>query len=267
MTKCKFLLLLAVSALTFSGCKTQQGVQSTQPESSSVGRTKNSDGTFRTLSMDKTTFTLYNADGNRTSLNGSIRICRDSLIICSIRPFMGINMEFARIGINQQGIIVIDRINKQYFRISFADAQQKFGMEMNYNSFESIFTDRVFVYNSPYIPLTTDFKIANVADQQMLSRSDSKVNQEFYMDAAKTLIGGMIAAGANYSMRWSYSEFQPVNNVNFPFRLTLKIAGPDFHRQVLVQYKQVELDRDTSFDFKIPSSYTEVSLDTILKSF
>lgn len=75
----------------------------------------------------------------------------------------------------------------------------------------------------------------------------------------------MISSGNRYSMRWNYSDFAVYNNVNFPKRFALKIAGPDFHRQINVQYKEVELDRDRSFEFKVPSSYKQVSLEDLLK--
>lgn len=68
-------------------------------------------------------------------------------------------------------------------------------------------------------------------------------------------------------MRWSYSDFAQYNSVNFPKQLSLKIAGPDFHRQVDIQYKNVELDRDRNFEFKIPASYKQVTMDELLGSF
>jgi outer membrane lipoprotein-sorting protein len=273
---CKYFgAVLLAATMLLSGCATQRQASASksgahQKQAATINdanHVKEVNVGFRTLSMDKTTFTLVNASGNQTSLNGSIRIARDSIIICSITPFLGVNMEFARIAINKQGVTIMDRINKRYFSCSFAEAQARFGMAMNYNAFESIFTDRVFIYNSPYIPLQSDFKVTNIADQVLFARSDDKVSQEFYFDNLKKLIGGMISAGNQYSMRWSYSDFAQYNSVNFPKQLSLKIAGPDFHRQVDIQYKNVELDRDRNFEFKIPASYKQVTMDELLGSF
>lgn len=252
------------AALLMGSCSSKKTVANTA-ETAKQERKVDDVSTFRTLSMDKATFTLVNAYGNQTSLNGSIRIARDSIIICSITPFVGVNMEFARIGINKEGITILDRINKRYFLLSFAEAQNRLGMAMNYNAFESIFTDRVFIYDRPYIPVVSDFKITTFGDQLLLAYADKAVSQEFYFDATKNLVSGMISSGNRYSMRWNYSDFAVYNNVNFPKRFSLKIAGPDFHRQIDVQYKDVELDRDRSFEFKVPSSYKQVSLDELLK--
>ncbi|MCQ2208400.1 MAG: DUF4292 domain-containing protein [Paludibacteraceae bacterium] len=251
------------AALLMASCSSKKVATTT--ETAKQERKIDDVSTFRTLSMDKATFTLVNAYGNQTSLNGSIRIARDSIIICSITPFVGVNMEFARIGIDKEGITILDRINKRYFKLSFEEAQARLGMAMNYNAFESIFTDRVFIYNKPYIPMVSDFKVTSLGDQVLLAYADNSVSQEFYFDASKNMVSGMIASGNRYSMRWNYSDFAVYNNVNFPKRFALKIAGPDFHRQINVQYKDVELDRDRSFEFKVPSSYKQVSLDELLK--
>ena len=260
----KKIMPIVFAALLLGGCSSKKSATATG-ETAKQERKIDDVSTFRTLSMDKATFTLVNAYGNQTSLNGSIRIARDSIIICSITPFAGVNMEFARIGINKEGITILDRINKRYFVLSFADAQSQLGMAMNYNAFESIFTDRVFIYDKPYIPMVSDFNVTTLGDQVLLAYSDNKVSQEFYFDAVKNMVGGMISSGNRYSMRWNYSEFAEYNHVNFPKRFALKIAGPDFHRQVNVQYKDVELDHDRSFEFKVPSSYKLVSLDELLK--
>ena len=249
-----------------SSAKTNTQKSNTAADSKLQNREKEENQGFRTLSMDKATLTLLNASGSRTSLNGSIRICRDSIIICSVTPFAGVNMEFARIGVNKSGVTIMDRINKKYFFMTYDELQEKFGMEMNYNAFESIFTNRVFVYNFPYIPLTSDFEISELGEQYLFARADSKVNQEFYFNRSKVLEGGMISAGSQYSMRWNYADFAEYNNVQFPKRLNLKIAGPDFRRQMQIQYKDVELDRDRSFKFEVPSSYERVSLEDLLKA-
>lgn len=258
---CAVMLLPAL----MGGCSTQKAAG--EAKQAKQERKVDDVSGFRTLSMDKATFTLVNGYGNQTSLNGSIRIARDSMIICSVTPFAGVNMEFARIGITKEGITILDRINKRYFTLSFADAQQQLGMAMNYNAFESIFTNRVFIYNKPFVPLASDFKIADLGDQTLFAYADNSVSQEFYFSAVKNLEGGMIAAGKQYSMRWNYADFAVYNNVNFPKRFTLKVAGPSFHRQIGIQYKDVELDRDRSFSFKIPESYKKVSLNELLKEF
>lgn len=261
----KGLSIIALSALMLSSCKSAKtNVEKKETTEAQPERKKDDVSGFRTLSLDKATITLLNASGSQTSLNGSVRIARDSMIICSITPFEGINMEFARIYINKEGISILNRIEKQYFTISFEEAQNLLGMAMNYNAFESIFTNRVFIYNNPYIPLTSDFNISPLGDQTLFTYSDNKVAQEFYFDAMKKLSGGMISSGNQYSMRWNYSDFDVYNNVNFPKKFSLKIAGPDFHKQVTIQYKSVELDRDRNFEFKIPASYKKVALDELL---
>lgn len=262
LSKIKYVSVSVMAASLLMGCSSKKEVAATTEEKPRV--VESSEG-FRTLSMDKATFTLYNAAGGQTSLNGSIRIARDSVILCSITPFVGVNMEFAKICINKQGITILDRINKRYFQVTFDEAKEKYGMQMNYNAYESVFTNRVFLYNIPYMPLASDFEIADLGDQILFTRSDEKVSQEFYFNTAKTLLGGMLAAGKQYSMRWSYSEFEVYNGVNFPKQLSLKLAGPNFHKQCRIQYKNVELDRDRSFKFEIPESYSKVELDELLK--
>ena len=82
-------LIVAVMFMSIAGCKTKK--ETVQPR---VISTKETRKAFRTLGMKKTEFTIETSS-NKSSLNGTMRIARDSMIFCTIMPFPG--MEFARL--------------------------------------------------------------------------------------------------------------------------------------------------------------------------
>ena len=83
MQKFVKIFLALTMCLFVSSCKTKKG-DTTAEEA----RVSTKSDVFRTLSIDKMSFTLTLA-GTELNSSGSIRIARDSVIICSIMPLPG----------------------------------------------------------------------------------------------------------------------------------------------------------------------------------
>ena len=123
MQKFVKIFLALTMCLFVSSCKTKKGDTSTED-----ARVSTKSEVFRTLSIDKMSFSLTLA-GTELNSSGSIRIARDSVIICSIMPLPG--MEFFRIAINKTGVIMINRVDKKFVSVSY-DEMRKKGMDLNF---------------------------------------------------------------------------------------------------------------------------------------
>jgi hypothetical protein len=93
----------------------------------------------------------YVDQSSNLPLKGVIRISHDHFIWISIRPAMAI--EASRILINKDSILILDRLNNQYYSESYRFIEDKFKIKANFEMLESIFSGKMFFY-----PTTTNRK-------------------------------------------------------------------------------------------------------------
>ena len=248
------LLLIAVS------CKTQK-IQKTVllEEELFQGKVE-----YTTFNVPKATFTFAQKQ-NSMNVSGSIRIRKDSIIILSFQPFLG--LEVARAGITQHSVTLVDRINKRYFQADFDSLREQTGVNINYNIFQSIFTNSLFIFDEPEQVLISAFKEVQVGDLSLLQINKGGINQEFNVNEKKQVLSGRLFANDEpYSVEWNYLHFMSLESEHsFPHLVKIIMSDGNTQTQMDIAYNKVELNKNLNFQFSVPSSYTRVTLDELLK--
>ena len=258
MQKIVRIFLALAMCLFVSSCKTKKSDTTTEE-----ARVSTKSEVFRTLSIDKMSFSLTLA-GTELNSSGSIRIARDSVIICSIMPLPG--MEFFRIAINKTGVIMINRVDKKFVSVTY-DEMRKKGMDLNYYAFEAILTNRLFLYGEDYFPKASDFGATEMNGRVKLMRTKGNVLQEFEYNSSRELSSGSISIGSDYFTEWRYSDYFNVKNIRFPRTTFLSIKKGTVRRDITMTVENIELDKDRNFEVKIPTSYQRISMDEFLKTY
>lgn len=253
----RIFLALAV-CLFISSCKSKKTDTTTED-----ARVSTKSEVFRTLSIDKMSFSLTLA-GTELNSSGSIRIARDSVIICSIMPLPG--MEFFRIAINKTGVVMINRVDKKFVSVTFEE-MRKNGMGLNYAAFEAMLTNRLFLYGEDYFPNASDFGATEMNGRVKLMRTKGNVLQEFEYNSNKELASGSLSIGSDYFTEWRYSDYFNVKSVRFPRTTFLSIKKGATRRDITMTVENIELDKDRNFEVKIPTSYQRISMDEFLKTY
>ncbi len=246
-------LLIAVS------CKTRK-VQKTEPERELLPDKLE----YTTFNVPKATFTLVQKQ-NSVDVNGTIRIRKDSIIILSFQPFLG--LEVARAGITKNSFTLIDRINKRYFKADFDSLKAETGVNINYNIFQSIFTNALFVFDDSEQITGSSFKEVQVGDLALLQINKGGINQEFNVDEKRQVLSGRVFADDEpYSIGWNYLHFMSLENgYFFPHLVKIIVSDGKSRNQMDISYNKVELNKNLNFQFSVPSSYRQVTLDELLK--
>jgi hypothetical protein len=219
---------------------------------------------YTTFNVPKATFTLVK-NKNATSVNGSIRILKDSIIILSIQPLLGI--EVARAGITQNSFTLVDRFNKRYFTADFDSLRAQTGVNLNYNIFQSVFTGSLFVFDNPGRIPGSVFEEVQVGDLTLLQINRGNINQEFNVNEKRQVQSGRLFTNDDsYSVGWSYLNFTSLESGHiFPHLVKIILSGGTEQYQLDVAYNKVELNKNLNFQFSVPSSYTQVTLEELLK--
>ena len=217
---------------------------------------------YTTFSVSKMTLSIAGR-GNSFSVNGSLRIRKDSAIMVSIQPFLG--MEVGRVFVTQDSLMVIDRIHKRYFKSGFDEVVKKSDVGLNYNVFQAIFTESLFAYDNPQAP-QSDFKEGKVGDLIMLQYSKDGVMQEFIVNNEyRVQQASVMSDKTSHTLHWSYSKFNALENgFIFPHQIKFQTSDGKSPKNLDIDYKKVELDKKLVFDSSVPSSYEKVSMEDLL---
>ena len=78
-----------------------------------------------------------------TKVSGTLRIKKGEVIQMSIAPLLGI--EVARAEISPNGILVIDRMNKRYVEVSFAEVKALAKADLDFHTLQALFLNELFL--------------------------------------------------------------------------------------------------------------------------
>ncbi len=259
-------LTLGAIMLSFlASCSTQKSVKKSSDSVATESQRATPDNdVFRTLTIEKASFKLLLAETVMNS-GGTIKIARDSVIICSIMPMPG--MEFFRFVVNKKGVLLINRVDKKYVEVSYDEMRSK-GMALNYKAFEAMFTNRLFLYGKDCFPVASDFSVAEVNNGALqLIRTDGDVLQEFVYNKDKQLTSGNLSVGSTYASHWKYEDFFQVGSVSFPHDINLTIQSGVYSRTIGIHVDKVSLDKDRNFEVKIPATYKQITMKEFVETY
>mgnify|MGYP003301700513 CR=1 FL=1 len=78
-----------------------------------------------------------------TKVNGTLRVKKGEVIQLSIAPFLGI--EVGRAEISPDGILVIDRMNKRYVEVPFAEVKILSNADLDFSTLQALFLNSIFL--------------------------------------------------------------------------------------------------------------------------
>ncbi|MBR5613082.1 MAG: DUF4292 domain-containing protein, partial [Bacteroidaceae bacterium] len=81
--------------------------------------------------------------GKTTKVSGTMRIKKGEVVQLSIAPLLGI--EVARAEISPDGVLVIDRVNRRYVRVSFNELQELTNAQLDFYSLQALFLNEIFL--------------------------------------------------------------------------------------------------------------------------
>ncbi len=216
---------------------------------------------FLNLSM-KTQFSISMGEQQLLSVNGQIRIRKDSLIVLSVQPFAGV--EVARMSFSNDEMLVVDRMNKRYYQTTYEQLRKDANVEVNYHTLQAALCNELFVYENEKAADQKDFNVQNMGDVQILRHSNKNILQEFTIDKDKRLQSALLQ-NADGSIRLNnYNFVGDVNGRAFPMKMEF-IVQKDVHHTLrfVMTHKRIDVDQTMNFSNKVPSGYQQLSFSEL----
>lgn len=224
---------------------------------------------FSKLYLKKVQFNF--SDGSqKKSFKGSFVIEKDSQIVVSIFPLMGI--ELVRVRLTPNEVVIIDKHNKLVTTTSYDYFNRKYGLSLNYYAIQAILTNAVFLYPvelnnyeglkkyKHYIEKDYySFKALkdNRFDRFVGRGKEGVIQHEMYIypDVYRIFKVNITDLVKNQSINIDYSDFRMFGSVLFPEQINFIVDQQENKFEVGLEINYLEINDGGSLYFKIPSAY------------
>lgn len=202
--------------------------------------------------------------GEQTNIGGTIRIRRDSAILISVAPVLGI--EVARILVTPNHVKVLNRLESTYFEGNMSVINNMLNANVDFSMLQSILLGNDFSHFS-----TDHFKVSPARDMLLLQNPERKRLAPIY-GASTTYEHNMWIDNQSYrilqsqlrdnnndhSMNVQYPSHTTVQGKYFPAELMASFYSSSSNASLSIRYSRIAIDQPQQITFSVPERYREM---------
>lgn len=193
-------------------------------------------------------------DANKErDVKAHIKMRKDSVIWMT---FNVIGIQGGKALINKDSITIVSTVDKEYFVFEYPELSQRFNIDINYELIQSAMLGNLL------FPRTEDEEVRQESSMFLLEQQAGNINVINYVNAASMKIEKVELKEGNSSnsLVINYSNFQPVENMVFPYNGTInlfyKTVSGLLNTTIIFEYNKAEVSsRDKIPSFNIPKRY------------
>lgn len=277
-----FPLYLLAAALTLTACRSSKhavagsdsGVTAATPAADSkkadakaaalVGRIQSHSQTANALTAR---LKVNLKSGSKTfDLGGSLRMKRNEVVQISLTM---LGFEVARMEFAPDGVLLIDRVNKQYVKAAYTDLSFLRQARLDFYALQAMFWAEVFEPGQQGSASPTAFAISRQDGQTMLTLPDAPaLHYAFSVDEStacltKTEVSSK-KSNQNATFAWTYADYQQVDSKPFPTRMTAAFRLGTRDGGFTLGLSRIDHNADWETHTKVSSKYTQQKAEELL---
>ena len=203
-----------------------------------------------------------------TKVSGTLRIKKGEVIQMSIAPLLGI--EVARAEISPNGILVIDRMNKRYVEVSFAEVKALAKADLDFHILQALFLNELFLPGKDDLTArdASSFRVEPETEGVWLNVKRAKrFGYHFLTEAPEALLKESYIGlnGTPYGLRWKYDDFRTLERKQFPVDMKLAFEGGKKPVEAVLALSRLSTNGDWEAHTEVSKKYEKVELEEILK--
>lgn len=201
------------------------------------------------------------------SANGQLRMKRDDVVQLSV-TFLG--MEVGRLEFTPTEVLVVDRVNKQYVRTSYSDIRFLRQAGLDFYALQALFWNELFVPGQRSVAGHEEsFRLAGTQDAPVLSLVGTpKLAYSFAVDTQAKCVKSLSVisrqSGEPGSFSWTYANFEPFGDRQFPTEMQMKVTGTPQEGGFTLRLSRLGHDSGWSTRTKLSDKYVRRSADEVL---
>jgi hypothetical protein len=212
--------------------------------------------------------------GNRQmTLTGNLKMKRDDVIRLQLMAFGFV--EAGRLEFTKDYVLIVDRINKQYLKVPYAQLDFFRHSGVDFNMLQSLFWNELFqpgesrLTDSNLKKFTTD---AGVNNDVIISYENDVLSYRWLAEreTARIKMANVLYANylrGNYQLNWDYEEFKANNRKMFPMKHKVQFNTPDKEVKFEMSLNYMGNDEDWEPRTTLSGKYRQMPVDEILRRF
>ena len=203
-----------------------------------------------------------------TKVGGTLRIKKGEVIQLSVAPLLGI--EVARAEISPEGVMVIDRVNRQYVKASFAEVESLVHTDLDFHTLQALFLHELFLPGKKDLNArdASHFRVNVIPEGVALdAKKTGHFTYQFLTQAPEALLKESCIglSGTPYQLRWKYDAVRPFEQGQFPTDMQIIFEGAEKPVKATLALSRLSTDSNWETHTEVSARYTKVELADILK--
>ena len=203
-----------------------------------------------------------------TKVNGTLRIKKGEVIQLSIAPLLG--LEVARAEISPDGVLFIDRMNKRYVEVSFAEVKALANADLDFHTLQALFLNELFLPGKDDLTSrdASSFRVEVGQDGVTLDVKKAKrFTYRFLTQAPEALLKESCIGLMNtpYRLKWEYAGFRPLDAKLFPSEMQVSFLGAKKPVKASFALSRLSTNADWDAHTEVSKRYEKVELEEVIK--
>ncbi|WP_291558100.1 DUF4292 domain-containing protein [Bacteroides sp.] len=212
------------------------------------------------------------SESSSVSVNANMRIRRGELIRLSVAPVLGI--EVARMDITPKGVLVIDRMNRRYVEIGFAEVADILKVEVDFNALQSLFLNEIFLPGRESLTVedAVKFDLSEQDGRAHLQVKDSRsqmkdLRSSFFTSATDGRLEETVISLKNlpYALHCRYTDFTMVGSDVFPQSIELTPEGTQKKYSLGLKLSRIGTDSGWDAKSEVPAKYRKMTVQEVMQ--
>ena len=261
MKRIKILSIFLILSILLLSCKTKEKISQKQISELSSIYDRLSDNYLDYQSLYIKSSISFNKKKKSLKLKSSIKILKDSLIIVSLSPGLGI--EAARIKFTKDSIFILDRMSSQLTKAGYKYLLDSMNISVDFLDVQSILTNELLIYPKDKTLALKEqfvhhFRIkTQEPDLQLYSKSLSNIEQLITVDRQNYRIKSTKINELDNQryLNIEYIDLFSDEFKNIPKSIDIYSYTKTDKVSIHLNYTKVVKNKQLSFSFKVPSKY------------
>ena len=206
--------------------------------------------------------------GKTTKVSGTMRIKKGEVVQLSVAPWLGI--EVARAEISPDGVLVIDRVNKRYVRVTFDELQELTNAQLDFYSLQALFLNEIFLPGKKELTSRdiSAFDMELVGkDVRLDLRKTKRFSCSFLAQGSDALLKESFVGlkDMSYGLQWKYDNFRSFEKGLFPNTMQLSFLGVKNPMNATFSLSRLSVNSNWETYTKVSDKYEQVKLEDLIK--
>lgn len=194
----------------------------------------------------------FDHNDKKVSATANFRIQKDSVIWISITP--GLGLEVARVLINRDKVLVLDKLNRNYHDYRFEELSEQYGFEFSFDFIQSVILGSVSV---PYTNEKIDKTSSHYAFE--VKKGDFLIQNFIGTHSMKLEKVSVTDDSSKNTISVNYGNFVLVDKEVFPNDIKAVInygSEKKPNTEIDISYNKLTIEKiPLAFPFSVPSKY------------